>query len=199
MQLPSDRHLATVTEYFQYENAAEGKHEYRNGEIIAMAGTSVNHVTISSNFIRRFGNALDGKNCRPMDSDLRIGIPHSARYTYPDLSIICGKPELDSKDPDGMTVTNPRVLVEILSPSTEAKDRGEKFIKYQKIETLQEYVLISQQMARVEVYRRQNDDVWIMTILSGLNARLRLESVGAEVPLAELYEGVEFPPDVNPE
>jgi Uma2 family endonuclease len=131
MQLPTQRHLATVAEYFQYENAAENRHEYRNGEIVAMAGNTCFHVKIASNFIHRFGNALDGKPCSAMDSNLRIGIPRSARYTYPDVSIICGPPQMDPKDPDGMTVTNPRVVVEILSPSTEVKDRGEKFIKYQ--------------------------------------------------------------------
>ena len=157
---------------------------------MAMAGNTYGHVKIASNFIRDFGNALKGKPCSAMDSNLRIGIPRTARYTYPDVSIICGPPQMDPKDPDGITVTNPSVLVEILSPTTEAKDRGEKFMNYQKIESLRGYVLISQETARVEVYRRQGDDTWVMTILSGLNARLRLECVQSEVPLAELYEGV---------
>ena len=102
---------------------------------------------------------------------------------------------MDPKDPDGMTVTNPSVVVEILSPTTEAKDRGEKFIKYLQIESLQEYVLISQDAPRAEVFRRQKDGTWVFTFISGLDARLRLESVQAEVALAELYDGVEFPPE----
>lgn len=195
MQLPSGKNLSTVADYLKYENTATNKHEYRDGEIVAMAGNSYNHSLIAINFAGELHAQLKGKPCRVLDSNLRIGIPGTPLYTYPDLSVICGPAQMDPKDPAGQTATNPRVLVEILSPSTEAYDRGEKFTRYRTLESLEEYVLISQQTPRIEVFHRQPDATWIFTSTSGLEARVRLASVQAEVALAEVYAGVEFSAD----
>ncbi len=192
MQLPTEKTLASIAEYLKYENAATNKHEYRDGDIVAMAGDSYNHSLIAASFIRALGNALVGKPCRVLDSNLRIGIPRTPLYTYPDLSVICGPAQMDPQDPSGHTATNPRVLVEILSPSTEAYDRGEKFSRYRTLESLEEYVLISQDTPRVEVFHRQADGTWVFTSISGLDGRVRLASVQAQVSLAEVYAGVEF-------
>jgi Uma2 family endonuclease len=195
MQLPSHRHFASVAEYLRHEQDALYKHEYRDGEIIAMAGNSYNHSLIAANVIGELRNPLKGKTCRVVDSNLRIGIPRTPLYTYPDASVIGGPVQMDPNDSSGQTATNPRLIVEILSPSTEAYDRGEKFKHYRQIESLQEYVLISQDVARVESFFRQPDGTWLFTSVSGAQSVSRLASLGLELSLAEVYAGVEFPPE----
>jgi Uma2 family endonuclease len=191
MQLPTDKQLATIAEYFQYENAATSKHEYRDGEIVAMAGGSGEHSLITQNFGGELRQQLKGKPCRVYDSNLRMGIPGTPLYTYPDVSVICGPVKYDPKDVSNQTATNPRVLVEVLSPSTEGYDRGEKFSKYRKIESLEEYVIVRQDAVQVESYYRQKDGTWVFSSVSGLEGKVQLTSVEAEVALAEIYAGVD--------
>jgi Uma2 family endonuclease len=194
VQLSSQRNHATIAEYLRHEQTATNKHEYRDGEIVAMAGNSYSHSLIAANFIGELRNALKGRPCRVLDSNLRIGIPRTPLYTYPDASVICGPAQIDPADATGQTATNPRLLVEILSPTTEAYDRGEKFNRYRQLDSLQEYVLISQDVARVEIFFRQPDGTWVFTSVSGVESRCRLASLDLTVPLAEIYAGVEFPP-----
>jgi Uma2 family endonuclease len=192
MQLPTHHHPASIAEYLRYENTALNKHEYRDGEIVAMAGNSFSHSLIAINFGSELRNKLKGKPCRVLDSNLRVAITGTPLYTYPDISVICGKAQMDPNDSAQQTATNPRVLVEILSPSTEAYDRGEKFNRYQRLQSLEEYVLISQTVPRIEVFHRQADGKWMFTSVSGLENCVRLASVQVEIALAEVYVGVEF-------
>jgi Uma2 family endonuclease len=113
-------------------------------------------------------------------------------YTYPDVSIICGPRESDLNDPLRETFTNPRLIVEVLSESTEAYDRGEKFDRYRQLDSLQEYVLVSRETSRVETFFRQSEGAWLLTPVSGLKSTAKLRSIEIELPLAEVYAGIEF-------
>jgi Uma2 family endonuclease len=189
----------TPEEYLQLEETSLEKHQYFRGEIFElfpedMSGGSEWHSLITMNMGRAIGNALKGKSCRVYDSNLRIGVPTTTLYTYPDLSVICGPTQLDTSDTTRSTATNPKVIVEVLSPSTEAYDRGRKFASYLTIETLREYVLVAQSRPRVETYCKQSDGTWVFAFFEGASAYLALRSLGVEVALADIFEGVEFPP-----
>ncbi len=192
--LPVEKRRYTVSEYLRYEQESLEKHEYRNGEIIAMAGGTYNHSLIAMNVGGELRSALKGKPCRALDSNMRVRIPRTPLFTYPDISVVCGEAKMDSSDPTLQTLTNPRVIVEILSPSTEAYDRGEKFARYRQIESLEEYVLVSQESAHVETFFRQAEGTWLFSAFDGAEARVRLRSLGLEIPVSEIYAGVEFPP-----
>lgn len=182
----------TVEEYFRLAEASPTKLEYKAGELIDMAGTSISHIDIASNLIRRLGNRLDGGPCRAMGSDLRVRTA-ADRYCYPDLSVICGEVELASNDPAQMTITNPSVLFEILSPSTESTDRGEKFFRYIRIPSLKEYFLVAQDKPRIESFVRQADGSWqVGAVVEGMDAVVRFESLKVEIPLGEIYDNVQF-------
>jgi Uma2 family endonuclease len=188
----------TVEQYLRLEREASDKHEYRDGEILAMAGGSPNHSLIIANVIREAGNQLKGKPCRVYESNLRIRIPRKTLYAYPDSSILCAPPQFDPDDRSGQTILNPRLLIEVLSPSTEAYDRGEKFNRYRELESLQEYVLISQDTPRIESFLRQEGGAWLFRTWNGPDAVAVFRSVDIELPLAEIYTGVEFPPEPEP-
>jgi Uma2 family endonuclease len=188
----------TIEEYLRLEADAVEKHEYRDGEIVAMAGGSPQHSLVIANLIREVGNRLKGKPCRVYDSNLRVRVARTTLYTYPDLTVICGDPEFDPQDRNRTTVVNPRLVVEVLSPATEAEDRGEKFIRYLQIDSLQEYVLVSQLAPRVETYFRRGDGSWLFTPAAGLEALAKLRSLEIDLPLAEAYAGIEFPPEPSP-
>lgn len=185
----------TIDEYLRLEAAAKQRHEYRDGRIIAMAGGSPEHSLVIANIIREVGNRLKGKPCRVYDSNLRVRIPRTPLYTYPDVSVICGETHFDPQDANRTTATNPRLIVEVLSNSTEADDRGDKFRRYLSLESLEEYVLVSQVRPWVETFTRQDDGSWRFATASGLEAQVKLSSVQAEVPLSEIYAGIQFPPE----
>lgn len=188
-------HLSPA-DYYRGERAAPFKSEYYAGEVFAMAGGSVNHSLIKTNVARCIGNALlkKGGGCLPFDSDLRVKIPQTGLRTYPDLSVICGPVETDPEDDAGETATNPAVIVEVLSSNTERYDRGKKFEHYQTIATLKQYVLVSQEEAKVETFLRQGDGTWQYACFVGLEAVATLASLEVSLPLAEIYMGVAFPP-----
>lgn len=194
MGLPAEKHRYSILEYLSREREALEKHEYRDGEILMMAGGTGNHSLIVANTIRSIGNRLEGKPCHVYDSNLRIRIPKSILYTYPDVIVICGPRETDANDANGETFTNPRLLVEVLSPSSEAYDRGEKFSRYRLLDSLAEYVLVSQDTHRVETYFRQPEGTWLLNPISGLQSMARLRSLDIELPLREVYAGIELPP-----
>lgn len=191
------RFRCSVAEYLRVEREATEKHEYRDGEVVAMAGGTGEHSLIIANAIRELGNRLKGKPCRVYDSNFRMAVNPGARYAYPDLSIICGPVVYDPADATRQTATNPRVIVEVLSPLTEAYDRGEKFRRYLRIPSFEEYVLVSQAMPVVETYTRQADGTWVFRAFEGLEATARLRSLEIDLPLAEVFAGVEFPPLVE--
>lgn len=192
--LPTPNYF-TVEEYLRLEADSVEKHEYRGGEIIAMAGGSPEHSLITANLIGELRQRLKGKPCRVYDSNLRVRIPGTTSYAYPDLSVICGPAQFDPQDRNRVTATNPKVVIEVLTPSTEADDRGEKFRHYLALPSLEEYVLVSQLAPRVESYHRREDGTWLFAVAEGADAAARFRSLGVEVPFTEVYAGVEFPPE----
>ena len=185
----------TPAEYYRLERAAEYKSEYFDGEIFAMAGGTVRHSLVKTNVTGTMRDALRNKGggCMTYDSDLRVRIPDTGLRTYPDATVICGEPEIDPEDSDGETVINPALIVEVLSDSTERYDRGTKFKHYQTITLLRQYVLVSQDQARVETYLRQSDGTWVYAETHGLDASVPISALGVSLPMAELYAGVVFP------
>ena len=179
-------------EYLELERAAETKSEYFNGEIFAMAGTSESHGTIVFNLAGELRTQLKAKPCRGYLSDMRVRIRDFGidKYTYPDMVIVCGEREFE--DDSLETLVNPNVIIEVLSKSTEAYDRGAKFAHYRHIPSFREYVLVSQSAPYVEHYVRQEDDRWLMTEISGIDQTLRLDAIGAQIALSELYYDVDF-------
>ena len=178
----------TLTEYLDLERSAQARHEYYRGEVFAMGGASFAHTVIVGNVASELRTQLKGKPCRVSPTDLRVKVGGSGLYTYPDIVVVCGPPRLEQP---GETLVNPQIIVEVLSESTEAKDRGWKFEQYQGIESLTDYVLVAQDTPRVEHYQRQLDGSWIYTSENRLDHRIAIVSVGCELELAEVYDKVE--------
>jgi Uma2 family endonuclease len=160
--------------------------------MFAMAGGTPRHSLIATNVAREFGTRLKGRPCVPYNADLRIKVQATGLFTYPDLSVICGALQLAEGTDD--TVTNPTVLVEVLSDSTEAYDRGKKFEHYRQIQTLREYLLVSQREARIEKFSRQQDGSWVLKEAAGLEQTLELPSLQIAISLAEVFANVDFVP-----
>jgi len=171
--LPRARHHHTYEEYLAYERDSELKHEFEDGEIFAMAAGSPHYSALASRISAALENTRPA-GCTAFQSDMRIRVLATGRATYPDVSMVWGPIELDAADRSGTTITNPTLLIEVLSPSTEEVDRGSKWRDYQLIPSLREYVLVSQD-ARVEIYRRRTGEGWeyldvregVVTLLSG--------------------------------
>jgi Uma2 family endonuclease len=195
MTLSAQPRLYSIEEYLRMERDSIEKHEYREGVIVAMAGGTHDHALIATNLLGEIRSTLKGKPCRVYGSDLKVAITKRRRITYPDGSIISGSPNFHpAADTSRDVVTNPRVLVEVLSPSTEQYDRTEKFDLNREIESFEEYVLVAQLFPRVETYRRFPDGSWHFEAFSGMEAVARLGSVEVTIPLLEVYAGIEFPP-----
>jgi len=182
----------TAEEYLRLENDSTERHEFRDGQIIAMAGGTYEHSLIAANVVRELGNRLKKGPCRVLESNLRIRMGRSVLYSYPDASVICGPPQFDLLDPGRMTMKNPHVVIEVLSPTTEAYDRGEKFDRYRQIESLEEYVLVAQDRPSVQTFLRQSDGTWLFTSANGLDASTKIHCLDVELPLAEVYAGIDF-------
>jgi Uma2 family endonuclease len=193
---PTERRY-TIDEYLRAEYDAEQRHEYYDGMIVAMAGGSPQHSLIISNVIREMGNRLKGGTCRVYDSNLRVRIPRSRLYVYPDATVVCGPTEHDADDAKRLTVTNPKLIVEVLSDSTEHLDYGPKFRHYLECPSLDEYVLVAQDSVHVQSYFRQVGGTWLFTPVMNVGDMIPLRSLGVELPLAEVYAGVEFPPPLT--
>lgn len=179
------------SEYLAFERASEIRHEYYRRQIFAMTGASASHNWITDSLIVVLRERLRGTTCRPYSSDMRVHIIGSGLYTYPDVVIAC-PPEF--KDDRTDTLVNPKIIIEVLSPSTESYDRGKKFDLYRGAATLQQYVLVSQDLPRVISYTRQSNGVaWLMDPLDGLEATLELPTLAASIPLTEIFRDVEFP------
>ena len=187
----SSRRLSEA-EYLEIERAAEFKSEFFGGEMFAMAGGKPEHSLIGANLAREFGTRLKGKPCVAYNADLRIKVEATGLYTYPDLSVICGPLEFATGTDD--TVVNPTALVEVLSESTEAYDRGTKFEHYRQIPTLREYLLVSQKQPRIEQFVRQADGRWVLNEAAGLENTLSLPSLNVVISLAEAFANVKFTP-----
>ena len=186
----TDIHFISEKEYLDAERLALDKHEYYRGEIFAMSGASIPHNQIFSNFFLAIGTKLKGKKCQPFGSDLRIHIPKNTLYTYPDISIVCG--EIETTDQKFDTITNPAVLIEILSPSTRNYDKGEKFTLYREIDSLQEYILIDSERVMVEKFIRNSDNSWQLTEYKTIEQSFTIETVNLEINLIDIYDGVKI-------
>lgn len=187
--LPKIQPYFTVEEYFAHEERADYRNEYYRGEIFAMAGASANHNRIARNLTNSLTNALSNSSCEAFATDLRLYVKREQLYTYPDVMVICG-PLLFA--PGRMdTVTNPVVLIEVLSPTTEAYDRGKKFEFYRTLDTLQDYVLVDQERMHIEHFHRQGQ-VWQLASYDLAESVLSLPSIAVEIPLAAVYERVEW-------
>jgi Uma2 family endonuclease len=180
----------SAEEYLQTERAATEKHEYYQGEIFAMSGVSLKHNIIFSNFFTDIGSKLKGKGCRPYGSDLRIHIPKNTLYTYPDISIICGDPDLTDDHFD--TATNPSVIIELLSKSTRNYDKGEKFTLYRDIDSLKEYILVDTEKIYVEKHIRNADNSWQLTDYKSLDNSFTITTVDLQLFLKDIYKDISF-------
>ncbi len=177
-------------EYLLSEAKAEHKHEYYNGEMVAMAGAGKEHNYIVANLLREIGGHLKGKTYDVFPSDLRVGTPFSDGFMYPDVSIVCGEPIMKENAFD--TLANLTVIIEVMSPSTENSDRGHKFFRYLQIPTLREYLLISSTDYATEAIRVQADGSFKITKCNGKDSLIEIESVGLSLQLADVYYKVEF-------
>ena len=178
------RSKLTPEEYLAFERSSELKHEYANGEIFAMSGGTRAHSLVSGNVLGELRSALSERDCEVHGSDMRIKVPVTGRYVYPDASVVCGDALFEDDEQD--TLLNPKVIIEVLSKSTEPYDRGDKFENYQTLVSLREYVLLSQKKIRVEHYSLQSDGTWILRVL-GAGERLALPSIGCEIAVDRIY------------
>ena len=183
--------LLTEEQYLEIERRAEYKSEYLNGEMFAMAGAKAPHNLLIANLIIELGQQLRPRRCPVFPSEMRVRVKPGGLYTYPDVIALCGEPHFLDLEQD--TLLNPQVIVEVLSPSTEAYDRGRKFEMYQAIESLREYVLVASDRVHVDLYVRQPDGRWMRTSADSIDASLSLESVDAQLKLSGLYQNIDFP------
>lgn len=186
----------TPQQYLAQERVAEFKSQYFEGEVFAMAGGSRKHNLIVANIVRELGNALKDRSCEVYPSDMRVKVAKSGLYTYPDATVVSGEPKFEDDQFD--TLTNPTVLFEVLSASTESYDRGVKFRQYREIESLQEYVMVSQDQASIECYVRQTGDRWLLKETQSPDESVTFESILVTIPLSEMYRNIRFdaPPQV---
>lgn len=180
----------TPETYLEMDRGSEFKNEYFNGEIFAMTGASRKHSLITFNIALSLGPQLKGRQCEAYVSDMRVKVRSSGLYTYPDVIVICAEPEFEDEQKD--TLLNPTLIVEVLSESTEAYDRGKKFEHYQTLKSLSDYILVAQETACVECYIRQGDGNWLYSAYEEIDDTIELASVRCALPLSEVYDKVEF-------
>lgn len=185
----------TPQEYLERERYAQTKSEYHGGVLVAMAGASPEHNAIVFDIIGTLSAQLRGKPCQGFPSDLRVRVPACDRYYYPDIVVACEEPIYDVLA-GTRSLLNPTLVIEVLSDSTEAADKGEKWFCYQTLDSLQTYVLVSQQRPVVEIYRRYGEE-WLYTAVVGLESVAVLESIGCTLRLADIYARVSFPPPAS--
>jgi Uma2 family endonuclease len=184
------KHRLSPEEYLVRERLAPTKSEYYRGEVFAMAGASERHNLIVTNLVLSLGTSLRGRECRVYSSDMRVLVCDTGLYTYPDVVVVCGKPIL--ADTEGDVLTNPVLLVEVLSESTKDCDRGGKFHQYMRIPSLQEYLTVSQTEMMIDASIRQADNSWLLRELVPANGKVSIQCLGIELDFAEVYDQVEF-------
>ncbi len=190
MALSNQQPYTSPEEYLELERASDQRHEYVAGEVYAMAGGSWNHSVIISNTNRSFGNQLVGKGCTSLASDMRLHVSSVKAYRYPDVLVVCGEPQFHNNQTD--IITNPIVVVEVLSQSTASVDHIEKKYEYFQIPSVNEYLLISQDQPHIERYLRQDDDSLLNNTVSGLDAVMNLPSIHCTLKLSDVYQDITF-------
>ena len=184
----------TVGEYLDFEERANERHMYLDGEVVAMAGATFEHSVIVADVLRHVGNAIDGGPCQALESNMRIKCGARARYGYSDAAIVCGEPVFEPHKDKRLTLLNPTLVVEVLSDSTRDFDRTEKFEYYRDIPSLQQYVLIEQRAPRVDVFTRSPDREWAFAPYASLDDTVVLGSIGAAVAMRHIYGRIRFSP-----
>lgn len=193
MALPAEKidTRVSIAEYLRREETSEIKHEFHGGEVLAMSGGTVDHGRLTRNLVVALATRVKPP-CEAFDSNMRVAVDRANRFVYPDATVVCGKVEFHLDDPNRTTIINPRIVFEVLSDSTESYDRGEKFEKYRQIPSLEEYILLAQDRPLVEGFLRQPDGAWGLLAWHGLDAVARLRCLDLDLPLSELYAGVEL-------
>ena len=186
----------TPEEYLQLDRASEFRHEYYQGRMYARSGGSLRHGIIIGNLSSELGIALKGRRCVVAPSDVRVRVSESGLYTYPDVVVVCDQPVYIDGRRD--TVVNPVLVIEVLSPTTEAYDRGFKSAQYRTLESLREYALVSQSEPRVEIFRRQASGDWLLSESTGMETACRFDSVGCTIALRDIYDKAAFGADDAP-
>jgi Uma2 family endonuclease len=184
----------TWSEYLALDETSDAKHEYHDGVAVCMAGGTLKHGKVAGNILTALQKRLAGRPCQPFNSDVRLRT--GPRTHYPDVSVICGKPQMDKDVPN--TVINPSVIFEVLSKATEGYDRGLKFYYYREIKSLTDYVLVSPTDELTEHYALQSDGRWVLTILPKFGT-LRLDGIGCEIPITEFFADMEMLRDLPEE
>ena len=182
----------TPEEYITLEVKSDYKSQYVAGEIYATSGTQPWHIDVTANLVAGLHNRFRGRPCKLYFSEMRVRVKAVDLWTYPDVAALCGKPRYD-KSHRPWSLLNPQVIFEVLSPSTEAFDRGDKFMRYQKLESLTDYVLVSAERTQIDHHVKQANGLWSIQRYDQSADLLQLASVAVELPLAEIYERVEFP------
>ena len=186
---PTTPAYVSAEEYLRLERTALDKHEYVFGDVKAMAGGSFAHNRICASLLIETGSQLRDKSCIPVGSDQRVQVLRGGAYFYPDMTVVCGEPEFnDATNPENLL--NPTLIVEVLSPSTADRDRGEKFMLYRQIPSLRQYLMLDSTTVHAELYTRQANDHWLLIETRDLATVLDLSSVACQLPLARLYQGV---------
>jgi Uma2 family endonuclease len=184
----------TPEQYLEIERAAEHKSEYYQGEMFAMAGAGWTHNRLVANLIARIDPQLrSSRGCQICPSDMRVRVSETGLYTYPDVLVVCGQPQFLDDRSD--TLLNPTLIIEVLSPSTEAYDRGRKFEHYRAIDCLSEYLLVSSDRVHADLYSRQPGGLWLLTAAGSLEDTLDLASTGCKLVLGDVYENVGLQPE----
>jgi len=189
MAAPAIKYISPQ-DYLALEVVAEEKHEYFDGQVVAMAGAKEAHIRIAANLMLRIGIYLDGQSCDVFAADLRISTPSANSYMYPDLTIVCG--DMEKKNNEFDACTNPSVIIEVMSESTRDRDMGYKFFYYQQIPSLKEYILIDSITHHAIVIHRQADDSWKFSNTTDINASISIQTIGLSVPMADIYAKVVF-------
>ncbi len=187
------RHKMTMEEFIEFDKNTEGRWEYFEGEVVDMAGGTLNHNQIASNISRVLGNKLEDKGCRALPGDMRLKVPKALPYRYPDVVVVCSEPVIETIQGLEMLV-NPLIIIEVLSPSTKGYDFDLKFTAYQSIESFREYLLIAQDRPHVTQYVRQPDGNWLRSDIEESEGRVKLASAECELTFDEIFRLVNFPP-----
>jgi Uma2 family endonuclease len=190
MAVNAELRTTTAEEYLAFERQAQERHEFVEGIIFAMSGGTREHSLVASNAAAELHSLLRSRPCEVYGDNLRVKVSETGDYVYPDVVIACG--DIQFEDAESDTLLTPLVVVEVLSPSTEAYDRGKKAALYRQIPSLQHYVLIAQDRISVEVFTRM-DAAWVLTEARRLEDSVRLEAIGCDLALAEVYAKVQFP------
>lgn len=195
MQTQTQKRYYTPEEYLALEEISEFKNEYRDGEIVPMAGGTTNHNEIAGNFLANFKSTMKGKGYKIYMSDVKLWLAHYRLYTYPDVMVISGTPVYEGS---GTTiVTNPLMILEVLSDSTKKHDHTNKFRMYRTIPELSEYIMVNQYEYHIEQFVKNTDGQWVLSEYESESAVLSLKSINFQIPFSDIYEGVIFDTNVE--